>query len=162
MAKGKGSAVFILVIIGAVFAVLSKIIEVIGENIILFGSIAFLALIMIWYVKFIESKNLKKIKEETIYKENIDTIKRKYQFEKNKIEKAVEMFFYQLERLENDLVNLKQETISLTNNYDPVHSIKDLQNILKLDYFKYDVWNLFYEDKKFDKLNINRLVAMGK
>jgi restriction system protein len=157
MARRNDKATGLLIILGLVVFIISKVFEFVIDNILVIGAIIGVALVIFAIVKIIEHHDNKKENELNIHNAILNGLIEKYEKEKNKIEKTKEKVFLTLEKIESDLIVLEQKTDTFNNSYDPIKAISNLQNILKKETISCNnIWDLFYDHSEYELINLNK------
>lgn len=166
MAKKDDKAFGLLILVGIVVFIISKIFEFIYDNIVVIGILIALGLTIFALVKYIEHKELKKQKEQEIQNAILKSveeknakeehqIEEKYRQEKQKIERSKENLLIKLNDIDTNLNDLQFKKTTTNKIYNPLESISKLNNILKTERVSSSkIWNLFYDTTEYDIINV--------
>ncbi len=151
MAKKNDKAFILLVLVGLVILVLSKIFEFVIDNILVVGIIGGAGLAIFGIYKYIEHQEVERQNERNVQNTILKSIKEKYNQAIDRIDVKRKRILSQIEQINNDLENHQtKRTNSLNIAYDPVKAISNLKNILKKERpDKNKIWDFLYDKRLF-------------
>ena len=155
MARRNDKATGLLVIVGFILFIITKVFEFIMENILVIGILAGVGLGIFALIKFIEHRDDKKQREKNIQNAILKGNKEKYDNSKINIQQFRENILFKIESINKELDNYRiKELQALKISYQPVEVISKLQNVLNNDHLdKSDNWNLIRDNRKFTHEN---------
>ena len=154
MAKKDDAFFGLLMLVGIVVFILSKVFEFILENIIIIGVVVFVCLFILALVRYFKHADEVSEKERNIQIAVLKGMQLNYQDEKRQIERSKENLSEKLSQIDSDLEKLKFENYNANNLYDPVEAIANLKNILKRQSVNYsEIWEILYDKTEFDFAN---------
>ncbi len=155
MAKKDNAVIGLLAIVGVIFFVISKVFELVMENIVIIGIFVVSICIVIILKYYIQYQAEKKQNMRNIINSIIKGNNEKYKHYINHIDESKKKILLNLEIIDQ---NLKYLEIRLNNksidSYDPVEVIYTLKNILKNESSINDeIWDLLYNHLNFNYIN---------
>lgn len=154
MAKKNDTIFGLLIIVGFVIFLVSEVFKFIGDNIFIFGIITAICLGIFVILKIIEVRKFIKQEKE----QNRQRIEINFNSKIDKIQKSKDYTLIKLKKIDDDLEEIEFKN-SLSNEfYDSIEAISKLQNILnKANKQNKEIWNLFYDNSKFDLINTKNI-----